>query len=174
MSEDLPYWLLFLLALTVGILYGSRYMVDTALISTLNIEVRSATQSAASIAFSTLSIEGIGERNSIEDRAHRKIVLNKIEAKFRFEEALKSNLGLDSNWRSETSKYISHSKVVTMSELIMIDSTDLPYNYEGKMINEPSVIVKLDIPVSMYLTKRDSLVVVRIVPIRTFITNWQR
>ncbi len=174
MSDDFIYWLFFLLTIAMAIFFGSRYMADTSLVFSLSIEVRGATQSAASTAFSSLSLEGIGNRDNITDRAHRGIILDKSVSQVRFEEALRDNLNLDERWMATSNKYISADRAVLMTELHIIDSTELPFDYEGRQINEPSVIVGLQIPVKMYSTNRDVLDVVRIIPIRTFITNWQR
>lgn len=174
MGEDFVYWLFFLMALLLGLFFGSRFMADTALIASLNIEIRSATQSAASLAFSSVSLEGIGERSQLDDRAHRTIILDKTLAKVRFEDALKENLNLDSGWVATSGQYIATDRPVVINYLHILDSSDLPYDFEGRSIVEPSVIVSLEIPVKFYSTKRDRLDVVRIIPLRTFITNWQR
>lgn len=174
MSEDFVYWLVFLLAVTMAFFFGNRYMADTAVLSALSVEVRGSTQSASSHAFSSLSLESIGERNLITDRAHRGIELDKSVSALRFEDALKYNLGLSEDWKPVNSKYMDPTRAVVMTELHIVDSSDLPYNYNGKDITEPTVIVGLSIPVKLYSTKRDTLEVVRTIPLRTFITNWQR
>lgn len=174
MNEDFIYWLLFLVALSVGLLFGSRYIADTAIINSLSVEVRSATQSAATQAFGAVSLENIGERKEASNRAHRGIKLDKSLARARFEDALKANLQLDANWVATSGRYMSKGKSVVMTALHIVDSYDLPFAYEGKTINEPIIIVALTIPVKLHSTNKETLEVVRTIPLRTFITNWQR
>lgn len=174
MGEEWPFWLFFLLIFAVGLHWGSKYVVDTANIVALSIEVRSVTQNAASAAFSAIDMEGIGEREVISDQAHRYLVLDKAQAQVKFLAALKTNFNLDDQYKAIDNKHLDSSRPVLIKSLQLIDSTDLPAQYNGETYTEPTIIVDLILPVRFYSTKKDTLEVIRIIPIRTFITNWQR
>lgn len=172
--KNFAYWLILILWFGIFAVYGTQYAIDIANIGALKIEVRSATQSAATYAFQELSLEGVAERKQQPDRAHRTVILNNVLARQRFESALKANLGLESDWHTKTNKYLRKGGAVTLLDLQIIDSTILPYTYNGRTFNEPTVYVVLQLPTKSYMFKQDYIEVTRVIPFRTFITNWQK
>lgn len=171
--KHLAFWLFLIVGVALFVVYGTQYVIDIAQIGALKAEVRSSTQCAATYAFQEISLEGVSDRRQEVDRAHRVVLLNKTSAYKAFVLALKDNMGLDSNWTVINNKYLRGGMTVGMKDLQIIDSSDTPYTYNGRTYNEPTIIVKLNLPVRSYLYKKDYTEVTRIIPFRTFITNRQ-
>lgn len=172
--KNFAFWLMLILWFGLFAVFGTQYAIDINNLGTLKVEVRSATQSAATYAFQEISLESVAERKQQPDRAHRVVVLNKVLARQRFESALKTNLGLDSEWHPSNNKLIRKGSTVALTDLQIIDSVSLPYTYKGRTFNEPTIYVVLRLPVKSYMFKQDYIEVTRVIPFRTFITNWQK
>lgn len=172
--KNFAYWLVLIFGFAMFAVFGTQYVIDINNLGTLKVEVRSATQSAATFAFQEISLESVAERKLQPDRAHRVVVLNKALARQRFESTLKANLGLSDEWHPNTSKLLRKDGTVTLADLQIIDTSNLPFTYKGRTFSEPTVYVVLQLPVKSYLFKQDYVEVTRVIPFRTFITNWQQ
>lgn len=171
--KHFAYWLFLIFGIAMFAVYGTQYSIDIANLGALKIELRSATQSAATYAFHELSLEGVAERYALADREHRIVILDKYLAKQRFEKALKDNLGLNNSWEVVESKYLTVGSKVDLIDLQIIDSTDVPYDNQGVTYTEPTVFLEFKIPISSYLYTNEYIEVTRTIPFRTFITNRQ-
>lgn len=163
------FYFIFIIVILTG---GFMFITDLMIIDHYESESSVAIFNAASESFGTLSLETISSRSNSSDVESRNINLAENISKAKFINSLKANLQLDETLRPMPKSFIIDREAIKIVRLDVVTSYMLPRTYEDSVIDEESLIVELDLPIELNISKKSKFMKIRkVISLETFLTS---
>lgn len=148
------------------------FITDLMIIDHYAKESSNAIFNAASESYSTLSLETISSRSNMNSLDSRKIDLNENISKNKFLDSLKINLELDDTLKPKAESFIVDREPIKIVRLDVITSSMLPITYENEVIDEETLIVEIDLPIELSISKTRKFMKIRkAISLETYLTS---
>lgn len=162
------FYTIFIVVILTG---GFMFITDLIIIDHYLDESSIAIVNSASESFGTLSLESISSRSSA-DALTRNIKLDQTISKSMFISSLKVNLKLDETLRPKAESFIVSREAIKIIRLDVLTKDMLPISYDDKVINDESIIVELDLPIELNISKNSKFIKIRkVISLETFLTS---